>query len=158
MKSIQIRVTVNGEPMSLDVRPYETLLETLRERLHLTGAKEACSLGACGSCTVILDKIPVRACLVLTAEIDGMTVTTIEGLAANGRLHPLQEAFMEKGAVQCGFCTSGMILTAKSLLDREKKPSKDQIVRTISSNVCRCTGYKKIIEAIMTAADHMEKI
>ncbi|OPX99017.1 MAG: Nicotinate dehydrogenase small FeS subunit [Syntrophorhabdus sp. PtaB.Bin006] len=157
MKSIQIKVTVNGEPMSLDVRPYETLLETLRERLHLTGAKEACSLGACGSCTVILDKIPVRACLVLTAEIDGMTVTTIEGLAANGRLHPLQEAFMEKGAVQCGFCTSGMILTAKSLLDREKKPSKDQIVRTISSNVCRCTGYKKIIEAVMTAAERMER-
>jgi len=158
MKSIRVRVTVNGELMSLDVKPYETLLETLRERLNLTGAKEACSLGACGSCTVILDKIPVRACLVLTAEIDGMAVTTIEGLAANGRLHPLQEAFMEKGAVQCGFCTSGMILTAKSLLDREKKPSKDQIVRTISSNICRCTGYKKIIEAIMTAADRMEKI
>ncbi|OPY75842.1 MAG: Nicotinate dehydrogenase small FeS subunit [Syntrophorhabdus sp. PtaU1.Bin050] len=157
MKSIRVRVTVNGELMSLDVKPYETLLETLRERLNLTGAKEACSLGACGSCTVILDKIPVRACLVLTAEIDGMAVTTIEGLAANGRLHPLQEAFMEKGAVQCGFCTSGMILTAKSLLDREKKPSKDQIVRTISSNICRCTGYKKIIEAVMTASEYMEK-
>lgn len=157
MKSIRVKVTVNGELMSLDVRPYETLLETLREQLHLTGAKEACSLGACGSCTVILNGIPVRACLVLTAEIDSMTVATIEGLAANGRLHPLQEAFMEKGAVQCGFCTSGMILTAKSLLDREKKPSKDQIVRTISSNVCRCTGYKKIIEAVMTAAERTEK-
>jgi len=157
MKSIRVRVTVNGELMSLDVKPYETLLETLRERLNLTGAKEACSLGACGSCTVILDKIPVRSCLVLTAEIDGMAVTTIEDLAANGRLHPLQEAFMEKGAVQCGFCTSGMILTAKSLLDREKKPSKDQIVRTISSNICRCTGYKKIIEAVMTASEYMEK-
>jgi carbon-monoxide dehydrogenase small subunit len=155
MKRIKVNVTVNGEKISLDVKPYETLLETLRERLYLTGAKEACGLGACGSCTVILDSIPVRSCLVLSPEVDGREVTTVEGLRKDGALHPLQEAFMEKGAVQCGFCTSGMILTTKALLDRQKKPSKDQVVRTISSNICRCTGYKKIIEAVMAAAETM---
>lgn len=156
MKRINLKFTVNGEKVSIEVKPYETLLETLRERLYLTGAKEACSLGACGSCTVILDSVPVRSCLVLSPEVEGREVTTVEGLSKDGALHPLQEAFMEKGAVQCGFCTSGMILTAKALLERQNKPSKNQIVKTISSNICRCTGYKKIIEAIMTAADKMK--
>ena len=156
MKGVKINFTVNGEKVSIEVKPYETLLETLRERLYLTGAKESCSLGSCGSCTVILDGIPVRSCLVLAPEVEGKNITTVEGLENDGTLHPLQEAFMEKGAVQCGFCTSGMILTAKALLDRQKRPSKDQIVRTISSNICRCTGYKKIIEAVMTAAEKME--
>jgi len=155
MKRIKLNFTVNGEKISIEVKPYATLLETLRERLCLTGAKEACSLGACGSCTVILDSIPVRSCLVLSPEVEGREVTTVEGLRKDNLLHPLQEAFMEKGAVQCGFCTSGMILTAKALLDRQKKPSKDQVVRTISSNICRCTGYKKIIEAVMAAAETM---
>lgn len=155
MKEVEVTFTINGEKVSADVRPYETLLETLRERLYLTGAKEACSLGSCGACTVILDGIPVRSCLVLTPEVEGKNITTVEGLEKNGALHPLQEAFMEKGAVQCGFCTSGMILTAKALLDRQKKPSKNQIIRTISSNICRCTGYKKIIEAVMSAAEKM---
>ena len=155
MKEVEVTFTINGEKVSADVKPYETLLETLRERLYLTGAKEACSLGSCGACTVILDGIPVRSCLVLTPEVEGKNITTVEGLEKNGALHPLQEAFMEKGAVQCGFCTSGMILTAKALLDRKKKPSKNQIIRTISSNICRCTGYKKIIEAVMSAAEKM---
>lgn len=155
MKGIKVNFTVNGEKISLDVKPYETLLETLRERLHLTGAKEACGLGSCGSCTVILDSIPVRSCLVLSPEVEGREVTTVEGLRKDNLLHPIQEAFMEKGAVQCGFCTSGMILTAKALLDRQKKPSKGQVVRTISSNICRCTGYKKIIEAVMAATETM---
>jgi len=155
MKEVEVTFTINGEKVSADVKPYETLLETLRERLYLTGAKEACSLGSCGACTVILDGIPVRSCLVLTPEVEGKIITTVEGLEKNGALHPLQEAFMEKGAVQCGFCTSGMILTAKALLDRQKKPSKNQIIRTISSNICRCTGYKKIIEAVMSAAEKM---
>jgi len=155
MKEVEVTFTINGEKVSADVKPYETLLETLRERLYLTGAKEACSLGSCGACTVILDGIPVRSCLVLTPEVEGKNITTVEGLEKNGTLHPLQEAFMEKGAVQCGFCTSGMILTAKALLDRQKKPSKNQIIRTISSNICRCTGYKKIIEAVMSAAEKM---
>jgi carbon-monoxide dehydrogenase small subunit len=156
MKGVKVNFTVNGDKVSIEVKPYETLLETLRERLYLTGAKESCSLGSCGSCTVILDGIPVRSCLVLAPEVEGKNIATVEGLEKDGTLHPLQEAFMEKGAVQCGFCTSGMILTAKALLDRQKKPSKNQIVQTISSNICRCTGYKKIIEAVMTAAEKME--
>ena len=157
MKGIRVNFTVNGEKVSLEAKPYETLLEALREKLNLTGAKEACSLGSCGACTVILDGIPVRSCLVLFPEVEGKNITTVEGLKKDGSLHPLQEAFMEKGAVQCGFCTSGMILNAKTLLDRHKSPSKSQIIRTISSNICRCTGYKKIIDAVMSACDKMEK-
>jgi carbon-monoxide dehydrogenase small subunit len=152
MKTIQVNIQVNNEENVLQVRPYETLLETLRERLNLTGAKEACSLGACGACTVVVNGEPVRSCLVLTAEVDGADITTVEGLKKDGNLHPLQEAFMERGAVQCGFCTSGMIMTAKALLDRNKKPTKKEIVKTISSNICRCTGYKKIVEAVEEAA------
>lgn len=155
MKSVRVNFTVNGEKLSINVKPYETLLETLRERLYLTGAKEACSLGSCGACTIILDGVPVRSCLVLSPEAEGKNITTLEGLEKNGTLHPLQHAFIENGAVQCGFCTSGMILTAKALLDRQKKPTKDQIIRTISSNICRCTGYKKIIEAVLSAAEKM---
>jgi carbon-monoxide dehydrogenase small subunit len=152
MNTTKVTFTVNKDKVTLQVKPYETLLETLRERLSLTGAKEACSLGACGACTVILDGIPVRSCLVLTPEVEGMKVTTIEGLQQEEKLHPLQKAFIEKGAVQCGFCTSGMIMTAKALLDRNTKPARREIVRTVSSNVCRCTGYKKIVEAVEEAA------
>jgi len=152
MKTIKVSFEVNSEPVSLQVKPYETLLETLRERLDLIGAKEACGLGACGACTVMVDGIPLRSCLVLTPEVNGASITTIEGLGKNGNLHPLQESFMEKGAVQCGFCTSGMIMTAKALLDRNKKPTKKEVVKTMSSNICRCTGYKKIVEAVEGAA------
>jgi len=152
MKTIKITLQVNGEKTTLQVKPYETLLETLRETLALTGAKEACSMGACGACTVIVNSVPLRSCLVLTAEVDGANITTVEGLKKEGRLHPLQQAFMEKGAVQCGFCTSGMIMTAKALLDRNKKPTRKEIVGAISSNICRCTGYKKMVEAIEDAA------
>ena len=152
MKTIKVSFRVNDEDVTFQVKPYETLLETLRERLDLIGSKEACSLGACGACTVIVDGIPLRSCLVLTPEVNGASITTVEGLQKDGNLHPLQEAFMEKGAVQCGFCTSGMIMTAKSLLDRNKKPTKKEVIKTMSSNVCRCTGYKKIVEAVMTAA------
>jgi carbon-monoxide dehydrogenase small subunit len=153
MRTVKVTFTVNNDTVTLQVKPYETLLETLRERLSLTGAKEACSLGACGACTVILNGIPVRSCLVLTPEVEGMEVTTIEGLQQEGKLHPLQKAFIEKGAVQCGFCTSGMIMTAKALLERNKKPGRQEIIRAISSNVCRCTGYKKIVEAVEEAAN-----
>ncbi len=155
MKTMKVSFNANNEDVTLDVRPYETLLETLRERLFLTGAKDACGLGSCGACTVIVNGIPLRSCLVLTAEVEGATITTVEGLREDGKLHPLQEAFMEKGAVQCGFCTSGMIMTAKALLDRNRRPSKKEIVTTISSNVCRCTGYKKIVEAVEEAAKKM---
>ena len=151
MKTMKVTFHVNDEKVTLHVRPYETLLETLRERLDLIGAKEACGVGACGACTVVVNGIPLRSCLVLTPEVDGASITTIEGLGKDGKLHPLQEAFMEKGAVQCGFCTSGMILTAKALLDRNKRPTKKEIIKTISSNICRCTGYKKIVEAVEEA-------
>jgi carbon-monoxide dehydrogenase small subunit len=152
MKTINVSFRVNDEPVALQVRPYETLLETLRERLDLIGGKEACGMGSCGACTVIVDGIPLRSCLVLTPEVEGASVTTIEGLARDGNLHPLQESFMERGAVQCGFCTSGMIMTAKALLDRNPKPTKKEVVKTISSNICRCTGYKKIVEAVLDAS------
>jgi carbon-monoxide dehydrogenase small subunit len=152
MKTTRVNFEINNDKVSLDVRPYETLLETLRERLALTGAKEACGMGSCGACTVVMNGVPVRSCLVLAPEADGAVITTVEGLRQNGKLHPLQQAFMEKGAVQCGFCTSGMIMTAKALLDRNKKPTKKEIIKTISSNICRCTGYKKIIEAVEDAS------
>ncbi len=155
MKTTRVTFDINREKVSFDVRPYETLLEILRERLSLTGAKEACGMGSCGACTVIMNGLPVRSCLVLAPEADGAVITTIEGLKENGKLHPLQQAFMEKGAVQCGFCTSGMIMTAKALLDRNTKPTKKEIVNTISSNICRCTGYKKIIEAVEDASKKM---
>jgi aerobic-type carbon monoxide dehydrogenase small subunit (CoxS/CutS family) len=152
MKTINVSFRVNDEPVVLQVRPYETLLETLRERLDLIGGKEACGMGSCGACTVMVDGVPLRSCLVLTPEVEGASVTTIEGLARDGHLHPLQESFMEMGAVQCGFCTSGMIMTAKALLDRNPKPTKKEVVKTMSSNICRCTGYKKIVEAVLDAS------
>lgn len=152
MKTAKVTFIINDEKVTVQVKPYETLLETIRERLSLTGAKEACGMGACGACTVILNGVPVRSCLVLAPEADGAVITTVEGLRKEGKLHPLQEAFMEKGAVQCGFCTSGMIMTAKALLERTKRPTKKEIIRTMSSNLCRCTGYKKIIEAVEEAA------
>jgi carbon-monoxide dehydrogenase small subunit len=148
MELFKVKLQVNGESMELDVKPSETLLETLRDRLELTGAKEGCGLGACGSCTVLLNGFPTRSCIVLTAELDGSEVSTIEGLAEGTKPAPIQESFMEKGAVQCGFCTPGMILTAKGLLDRNSRPTKEEIIRSISSNLCRCTGYKKIVEAV----------
>jgi len=149
---MKVTFQINGDPITLHVKSYETLLETIRERLSLMGAKESCGLGACGACTVIMNGIPIRSCLVLTAEVDGADIVTIEGLKQNGKLHPLQESFMNNGAVQCGFCTSGMILTAKALLERNEKPTRKEVIKTISSNTCRCTGYKKIVDAIEDAA------
>jgi len=158
MKTIKVSFSVNGEKATLQVKPYETLLETLRERLDLIGSKEACGMGACGACTVNVDGVPLRSCLVLTPEVNGAAITTVEGLAKDGKLHPLQEAFMEKGAVQCGFCTSGMIMTAKALLDRNEKPTKKDVIKAMSSNICRCTGYKKIIEAVEAASSKSEAV
>jgi carbon-monoxide dehydrogenase small subunit len=157
MELIRVQFKVNGEQVDLSVKPYETLLETLRNRLELTGTKEGCGLGSCGACTVLLDGIPVRSCLLLTAEVNGREVTTIEGLKQGDKLHPLQEAFINHGAVQCGFCTPGMILTAKALLDRNPKPTRSEVIRAISSNICRCTGYKKIIEAIESVVQKGER-
>ncbi len=148
MERYNINLRVNGEWVEVSVGSGETLLDTLRERLELTGAKEGCGLGACGSCTVLLNGQATRSCIVMTAELDGAEVESIEGLADGARLDPLQESFMEKGAVQCGFCTPGMIMTAKGLLNRNPKADKGDVIRTMSSNLCRCTGYKKIVEAV----------
>ncbi|MCA1960513.1 MAG: (2Fe-2S)-binding protein [Desulfomonile sp.] len=151
MKRI-IQLTVNGERAEVAVEPNRTLLQVLREDLGLTGTKHGCGLGDCGACTVILDGRPVNSCLVLAVQANGSDVLTIEGLAENGKLHPLQRAFVEKGAIQCGFCSPGMILSAKALLDENPKPTEKEIRMAISGNLCRCTGYQKIVEAIQAVA------
>ncbi len=147
-----LRMTVNGDPVEVAARDHETLLQVLRHRLGLTGTKQGCGLGACGACTVLLDGVPVLSCILLAADAEGREVTTIEGLARGGRLHPVQEAFLEAGAVQCGFCTPGMVLAAKALLDRDPRPDRGAIRRALSGNLCRCTGYVKIVDAVERAA------
>jgi carbon-monoxide dehydrogenase small subunit len=152
MEKNRVTLRVNGEAYDLLTYPHRTLLEVLREDLHLTGAKESCGEGACGSCTVLLDGAPVRSCLLLAIEAQAREITTIEGLAAGGKLHPLQEAFVEHHAIQCGFCTPGMILTAKALLDAVPEPTEEEIRRALSGNICRCTGYAKIVDAVKAAS------
>jgi len=152
MEKHRVTLRVNGEAYDLLTYPHRTLLEVLREDLHFTGAKESCGEGACGSCTVLLDGAPVRSCLLLAIEAEGREITTIEGLAAGGKLHPLQEAFVEHHAIQCGFCTPGMILTAKALLDATPEPTEEEIRRALSGNICRCTGYAKIVDAVKAAS------
>jgi len=147
-----IHLTVNDRKYEVAVEPNRTLVDLLRYQLGLTGTKKGCDLGDCGSCTVIMDGKPVNSCLVLAVQADGKTITTIEGLETGGRLHPVQRAFVDKGAIQCGFCSSGMILSAKNLLDRNPHPSEMEIRHAISGNLCRCTGYQKIIEAVKSAA------
>lgn len=146
-----IKLRVNGEDYELMIAPQRTLLEVLREDLELTGTKEGCEDGTCGACTVLLDGKPIRSCLLLAVEAEGKDILTIEGLAQGERLHPLQEAFINNGAIQCGFCTPGMILTAKALLDENPSPTEDEIREAICGVLCRCTGYVKIVEAIMAA-------
>jgi carbon-monoxide dehydrogenase small subunit len=145
-------LTVNGTPYEVAIEPHQSLLQLLREELHLTGTKEGCSEGECGACTVLLDGKTVDSCLIFALEAQGREVTTIEGLAQGDQLHPVQKAFAEYGAVQCGFCTPGMILAAKALLDSNPHPTELEIRQGISGNLCRCTGYVKIVEAIQTAA------
>jgi len=149
-------LTVNGKSYELSVSPWRTLLEVIREDLGLTGTKEGCHLGECGACTVIMDGKTVNSCLVLATEADGKQVTTIEGLADGDKLHPVQQAFVDHGGLQCGFCTPGMIMSAKVLLDEKPDPSKEEIKRAIAGNMCRCTGYTKIIESIKAAAGNVE--
>ncbi|GBD12412.1 4-hydroxybenzoyl-CoA reductase subunit gamma [bacterium HR24] len=150
-----VRLLVNGQPYELLVPVHRTLLETLREDLQLTGTKHGCEVGECGMCTVLLDGEPVLSCLTLTVEVEGRTVTTVEGLERGGELHPLQKAFAQMGATQCGYCTPAMLLTAKSLLDRSPSPSEDEIREALSGVLCRCTGYIKIIAAVEMAARQM---
>lgn len=143
---------VNGRTVRAEVPATRTLLEFLREDLGLTGTKEGCGKGECGACTVLVDGKPVNSCLMLAYQADGKQVVTIEGLERDGSLHPIQEAFVAEGAVQCGFCTPGMIMSAKALLDANPSPTRDEIRQAISGNLCRCTGYAKIIRAIEVAA------
>ena len=145
-----ITLDINGETYEVVVEPDDLLLDVIRENLDLTGTKKSCASGECGSCTVLMDGLPVPSCLVLAMDAQGKKVTTIEGLSKDGHLHPLQESFVYKGAIQCGFCTPGMILSAKALLDENPAPDEKEIKTAISGNLCRCTGYKKIIEAIAT--------
>src|SRR3954463_12984454 len=151
MKTL-LNCTVNGEEHSVLADRRDTLLDLLRERLGLTGTKEGCGNGNCGTCTVLMDGVPINACLVLAVEVPSRSVTTIEGLSAGGELHPLQQAFVEHGGTQCGFCTPGIVLAAKALLDENPRPSEAQIRHAIAGNLCRCTGYGKIVEAIAAVA------
>jgi aerobic carbon-monoxide dehydrogenase small subunit len=149
---MRVDLLVNGEPREMDVWEGESLLYALRERLGLPGSKNACEQGECGSCSVLLDRTLVCACLVLAAQADGREVVTVEGLAADGHLHPVQEAFVETGAVQCGFCTPGLVVATADLLAHNPDPGDDDIREALSGNLCRCTGYAKIFDAVRLAA------
>ena len=150
---LRLTFTVNGEPVDVLAEDYKTLLELLREDLQLTGTKHGCELGECGACAVLVDGQPVLSCLIVAAELAGRRVETVEGLVADGRLHPLQECFADLGAAQCGYCTPGILVTAKALLDREPHPTRDAIREALSGNLCRCTGYLQIVEAVEAAAE-----
>ncbi|MGB6865453.1 MAG: (2Fe-2S)-binding protein [Candidatus Aminicenantaceae bacterium] len=152
MKTYSIHIILNGESIKIDVAAQETLLETLRDKLGATEVKNSCGKGDCGSCAVLLDGVAVNSCLTLTLQADGKEITTIKGIGNDENPHPLQKSFIEKGAIQCGFCTAGMIVSAKALLDTNSRPSREQIRDAISGNLCRCTGYKKIIDAIQDVA------
>lgn len=148
----ELHITVNGDAHHLLVDEHRTLLEVVRDDLGLTGTKNGCDAGECGACTVLLDNEPVNSCLVLAHEAEGQDVVTIEGLAKGTVLHPVQEAFVEQGATQCGFCTPGMVISAKALLDRNPDPTRKQILEGLRGNLCRCTGYVKIIDAVEAAS------
>jgi aerobic-type carbon monoxide dehydrogenase small subunit (CoxS/CutS family) len=151
-----LSLTVNGEAVETAIAPYKTLLEVLREDLALTGTKHGCELGECGACAVLLDGQPVLSCLVVAAACEGRTVATVEGMAGgDGHLHPLQAAFADLGAAQCGYCTPGILLTAQHLLGQNPSPSRDEIADALSGNLCRCTGYNQIFEAVEEAAVRM---
>lgn len=150
--AVRVAFTLNGKSVSASVEPHRTLLWLLREHFDLTGAKEGCGVGECGACTVLLDGEPVNACLVLAGKVQGRRVTTVEGLGGPEALHPLQQAFIDKHAVQCGFCTPGMLLSAKALLDRNPSPTSTEIREALSGNLCRCTGYQQIVAAVRAAA------
>lgn len=151
--TLAIRFRLNGTEVSAEIEPRDLLLDVLRDRFDLTGAKRSCDVQICGACTVLLDGLPVSACTLLAYEADGKSVETVEGLAHGGQLHPLQQAFLEHGALQCGFCTPGMIMSAKALLAEKSCPDREQIVAHMNGNICRCTGYVKICEAIHAAGE-----
>lgn len=153
MNPVRIHTTINSRRYTLETRPNQTLLDLLREELGLTGTKRGCEIGECGACTVLMNGKAVNACLVLAPQIDGQEILTVEGLSSGDKLHPLQESFLYHEAVHCGFCTPGMLLSAKELLDEKPHPSEEEIRLAISGNLCRCTGYVQIVEAIADVAN-----
>ncbi len=157
MEKITVNMTVNGKDVTVNVSPHDTLLKVLREDLKLTGVKEGCGVGECGACTVIVDGEAVNSCLMLAPSLEGKDILTVEGLMQDETLHPLQQAFIDYGAVQCGFCTPGLLLSAKALLDHNPKPTEEEIRVGISGNLCRCTGYHQVVEAIQAVAAGEEK-
>lgn len=150
-----IRIEVNGDNRAIEVENRRTLLEVIRDDLKLTGTKKMCDMGECGSCTVLLDGMPVNSCLVLAVDADGKKVQTIEGVAHGDDLDPIQEEFIQKGAIQCGFCTPGMILATKAFLAKNPNPTEQEVRTALSGNLCRCTGYVRIVEAVMTSAERL---
>ncbi|SHE28968.1 purine hydroxylase delta subunit apoprotein [Marinitoga hydrogenitolerans DSM 16785] len=152
---MKITFTVNNESVEVEVKPNETLLDVLREKLYLTGAKEGCGNGECGACTVIYNGRPVNSCLVLAPEADGAVIETVEGLAKDNKLHPIQEAFVEANAFQCGYCTPGFIMSTKAMLEKVPNPTKEVVVERLAGNLCRCTGYTVILDAVKLAAQKM---
>ena len=152
---VEITCTVNGKQEILEVKPSEILVDSLRQRLGLMGTKKACGTGDCGACTVLVDGEALRSCILLTASMDGKSICTIEGLGSPQKLHPIQEAFIEAGGIQCGFCTPGMILAVKAMLDRNPRPSTQEIREGLAGNLCRCTGYTKIIDSVHKAVEKL---
>ena len=157
MNSVRMNLRVNGEERETLFAGYKTLLEVLREDLGLTGTKHGCELGECGACAVLVDGVPVLSCLALALDCEGRAVETVEGLASGGKLHPLQAAFADLGGAQCGYCTPGILMTAKALLEKDPNPSRERIKEAISGNLCRCTGYQQIYESIEEAARTMRE-
>ena len=155
--AVHVATSINGDPVEFVCQPGETLLDVLRNRLGLTGAKEGCGTGDCGACSVTVDGRLVCSCLVLGAEVEGRAVTTVEGMAVNGALHPLQTKFIEHAALQCGICTPGFLIAAKALLDRNPDPTEEEIRYALAGNLCRCTGYDKIVRAVDAAAKDLRK-
>ena len=152
LADLEISFTLNGSQARISIKPWETALETLRNKFGLTGTKEGCGIGECGACTILMDGKAVNGCLVLAAQLDGRIVETVEGLSSNGAMNYLQKAFLDTGAVQCGFCTPGMLMSAKALLDQCDQPARDRITNALSGNLCRCAGYVQLIDAVEEAA------